>query len=60
MLLFSHVKGSGTNHILYMEWQAIQAVNLHLDYGLPLFKVKEQGDSLQDNGLYFSLQYQPF
>jgi hemolysin activation/secretion protein len=45
---------------LGMEWQVFRGLNVRLDYGIPLFEVKDKGDSLQDNGFYFSLQYQPF
>jgi hemolysin activation/secretion protein len=31
-----------------------------LDWGLPLLPVDSVGDSLQDNGLYFSLELKPF
>ncbi|WP_424101828.1 ShlB/FhaC/HecB family hemolysin secretion/activation protein [Moorena producens] len=34
--------------------------NLRLDYGIPLISVDDSGNTLQDNGLYFSLQYQAF
>ncbi|MEH1783369.1 MAG: hypothetical protein V7K67_30695 [Nostoc sp.] len=43
-----------------MEWQVFRGLDVHLDYGIPLFGVKDRGDSLQDDGFYFSLQYQPF
>ncbi|MFB2895406.1 ShlB/FhaC/HecB family hemolysin secretion/activation protein [Aerosakkonemataceae cyanobacterium BLCC-F50] len=33
---------------------------LRLDYGIPLISVDERGNSLQENGFYFSLRYQPF
>lgn len=41
-------------------WQPNRDLNLRLDYGLPLIDIEDRGDTLQDNGLYFSLQYQPF
>ena len=41
-------------------WQPRPDLNLRLDYGLPLTSVDDRGNTLQDNGLYFSLQYQPF
>jgi hemolysin activation/secretion protein len=31
-----------------------------LDYGIPLVDIENRGDSLQDNGIYLSLRYQPF
>jgi hemolysin activation/secretion protein len=35
-------------------------LSLRLDYGIPLISVGEKGNSLQENGLYFSVRYQPF
>ncbi len=43
-----------------LRWQVTPDLNLSLDYGIPLIGVKDKGNSLQDNGLYFSLNYQPF
>jgi hemolysin activation/secretion protein len=43
-----------------LRWQIAQDFNLRLDYGFPLVDVGDRGDSLQENGLYFSLRYQPF
>ena len=45
---------------LGMEWQVFRGLNVRLDYGIPLFGVKDKGNSLQENGFYFSWQYQPF
>jgi hemolysin activation/secretion protein len=45
---------------LGVRWQPTPELDVRLDYGLPLIDVADQGDSLQDNGLYFSLRYQPF
>ncbi|WP_448266436.1 ShlB/FhaC/HecB family hemolysin secretion/activation protein [Nostoc sp. DSM 114159] len=45
---------------LGLRWQPFQGLNLRVDYGIPLFGVDNKGDSLQDNGFNFSLQYQPF
>lgn len=42
------------------EWQLASGLNIRLDYGIPLIGVRNRGDSLQDNGFYFSLRYQPF
>lgn len=35
-------------------------LNARLDWGIPLVNVPDRGDSLQENGLYFSLEYLPF
>ena len=32
---------------------------LRLDYGIPLISVGDRGNSLQENGVYFSVRYQP-
>lgn len=44
---------------LGLTWQAQPNLSLQIDYGIPLIKVEDQGNSLQENGLYFSLRYQP-
>jgi len=46
--------GVGLNWLIGSDW------NVRLDYGIPLIDADRRGDSLQDNGLYFSLRYQPF
>ena len=43
-----------------LSWEPRPDLFLQLDYGIPLIAVEDEGDSLQENGLYFSLQYQPF
>jgi hemolysin activation/secretion protein len=43
-----------------LRWQVTPELNLNLDYGIPLIGVSERGNSLQDNGFHFSLNYQPF
>ena len=45
---------------LGVEWQPFRGLDLRVDYGIPLISVEDEGDSLQENGLYFSLRYQPF
>ena len=45
---------------LGLNWLITPDLSLRLDYGIPLIEVDDKGDSLQDNGLYFSLRYQPF
>ena len=44
---------------LGFSWQLQRDLFLQLDYGIPLIEDEEEGDSLQENGLYFSLRYQP-
>ncbi len=45
---------------LGLSWQPSRNLFLQLDYGIPLIADEEEGNSLQENGLYFSLRYQPF
>lgn len=45
---------------LGLLWQINSDFNVRLDYGIPLSDVNDQGDSLQENGIHFSLRYQPF
>jgi len=45
---------------LGVQWQPSRDINLRLTYGLPLIGVPNRGNSLQENGLYFSFTYQPF
>jgi hemolysin activation/secretion protein len=40
-------------------WQPMSNLNLRVDYGIPVVNLKDRGNSLQDNGLYFSLSYTP-
>ncbi|MBD2569798.1 ShlB/FhaC/HecB family hemolysin secretion/activation protein [Anabaena lutea] len=34
--------------------------NAKIDWGIPLVNVEKSGNSLQENGLYFSIEYNPF
>ncbi|MBD2692306.1 ShlB/FhaC/HecB family hemolysin secretion/activation protein [Anabaena catenula] len=34
--------------------------NAKIDWGIPLLNVEKSGNSLQENGLYFSVEYKPF
>ncbi|HEY9653423.1 MAG TPA: ShlB/FhaC/HecB family hemolysin secretion/activation protein [Coleofasciculaceae cyanobacterium] len=45
---------------LGLRWLIGSDLDLRLDYGIPLIQVDNQGNSLQENGLYFSVRYQPF
>lgn len=45
---------------LGLRWQAAPDLSLRLDYGIPLISVSDEGNSLQDKGIYFSVRYQPF
>jgi hemolysin activation/secretion protein len=39
-------------------WTPLPRLNLRLDYGLPLVPIKDRGTNAQDQGLYFSVNYQ--
>jgi hemolysin activation/secretion protein len=45
---------------LGLRWQYTKKFSGRLDWGIPLTPIKKEGDSLQDNGIYFSLNYQLF
>lgn len=45
---------------LGVRWQPTPNLAVRLDYGIPLIDVNNRGDSLQENGVYFSIRYQPF
>jgi hemolysin activation/secretion protein len=45
---------------LGLRWQLDPYVSAHLDWGIPLISVGDRGDSLQDNGISFSIRFQPF
>jgi hemolysin activation/secretion protein len=43
-----------------LEWRPSSNLDIRLDYGIPLKSVSDRGNSLQENGFYFSVRYQPF
>lgn len=45
---------------LGVRWLISPSLAFRLDYGIPLMDIENRGNSLQDNGIYFSLRYQPF
>ena len=45
---------------LGLRWLISRSLAFRLDYGVPLMEIENRGNSLQDNGIYFSLRYQPF
>lgn len=44
---------------LGLIWQPSPNFNVRLDYGIPFVDIEKPSDSLQDNGLHFSLSYSP-
>ncbi len=45
---------------LGLRWLITPDLSVRVDYGFPLIDVEDEGSSLQDSGLYFSVRYQPF
>jgi len=45
---------------LGVQWRPVKGLQLRADYGIPLIGIRDRGNSLQENGLSFSLRYQPF
>lgn len=43
-----------------LKLDLIDTLSARVDYGIPLIEVSETGDSLQEDGFYFSLEYFPF
>lgn len=43
-----------------LNWLVTDNLRVRLDYDIPLVAVENDGESLQENGLQFSLRYQPF
>lgn len=44
---------------LGLLWEPSPQLQMRLDYGLPLVKLSDRGNNLQDQALYFSLKYSP-
>ncbi|MEM9926023.1 MAG: ShlB/FhaC/HecB family hemolysin secretion/activation protein [Cyanobacteria bacterium P01_D01_bin.50] len=42
---------------LGLTWKPIPGLNTRLDYAIPLVDIKDRGDSLQDNGFHFRINY---
>ena len=45
---------------LGLQWQMGEKFKARLDYGIPLVKINSIDRTLQDNGVYFSMQYNLF
>ena len=43
-----------------MRFQVRDDFAVRLDWGIPLVEVENIGESLQENGVYFSLEFKPF
>jgi hemolysin activation/secretion protein len=42
---------------LGLLWQPVNGLNLRVDYAPPLIYLNDRGDNIQDNGFYFSANY---
>ncbi len=40
-------------------WEPIPRVNVRVEYALPLVRIRDRGDNLQDSGIYFNIIYTP-
>ncbi|MBW4593006.1 MAG: ShlB/FhaC/HecB family hemolysin secretion/activation protein [Brasilonema angustatum HA4187-MV1] len=45
---------------LGLQWQMDDKLNARIDYGIPLTDVNSRDRTLQEQGLYFSVNYSPF
>ena len=45
---------------LGLQWQTGDKFNARLDYGIPLLDVEDNDNTLQEDGIYFSVNYSPF
>ncbi|NJL52435.1 MAG: ShlB/FhaC/HecB family hemolysin secretion/activation protein [Hydrococcus sp. SU_1_0] len=45
---------------LGLRLDLLDTLNARLDYGIPLIEVQDNDDTLQEQGIYFSLEYFPF
>ena len=45
---------------LGLQWQMSNLFTARVDYGIPLIDIKSSDRTLQEQGLYFSLNYSPF
>jgi hemolysin activation/secretion protein len=45
---------------LGLRWQLGNSLSARIDWGIPLISIDRQGNSLQDDGISFSLQVNPF
>ncbi|MGK7952467.1 MAG: hypothetical protein AB4368_27690 [Xenococcaceae cyanobacterium] len=43
-----------------MNFSAGDSFNARLDWGIPLVEINNRGDSLQENGIHFSINYNFF
>ena len=51
--------GSAGLGVLWERAFGLRGLSVRLDYGIPFMNLDDRGNNLQDNGLYFSVRYQP-
>jgi hemolysin activation/secretion protein len=44
---------------LGLLWEALPGLNLQVEYALPLIQLEDRSDNLQDDSIYFSVNYRP-
>ncbi|MDY6806257.1 MAG: ShlB/FhaC/HecB family hemolysin secretion/activation protein [Cyanobacteriota bacterium] len=43
-----------------LRWEYSDRINARIEWGIPLVEVESRGDSLQEDGIYFSVEFTPF
>ncbi len=43
-----------------LNWEYSDRLNARIEWGIPLVEVESRGDSLQEDGIYFSIEFTPF
>ncbi|NEP39643.1 MAG: ShlB/FhaC/HecB family hemolysin secretion/activation protein [Okeania sp. SIO2H7] len=43
-----------------LNWEYSDRINARIEWGIPLVEVESRGDSLQEDGIYFSVEFTPF
>jgi hemolysin activation/secretion protein len=52
------IAGAGLG-FLWRDILGMNGLSLRLDYSLPLVEIEDRGNNIQDDGLYFKINYQP-
>jgi hemolysin activation/secretion protein len=45
--------------LIWNQALGVEGLSLRLDYGIPVVSLADRGDNLQDDGIYFQLNYRP-
>jgi hypothetical protein len=43
--------------LIWEPFLGVNGLSLRLDYGFPLVDFRDRGDNIQDDGIYFNLDY---